>query len=200
MAEQTGARSPLALVGDRLAEVGSATGGALSIAEVPFLAQINVRLDPKGSAADPVTAALGVALPTAPGITRSGELSVVWLGPDEWLIIGPPGTEGELTSRLRSSAGAAHVSVVDVSAQRTTLLVAGPRARDLLALGCALDLHPRSFGEGSCAQTMLAQAPIILVGRDLRPPAFWVLVRASFAAYLADWLIDASIGFSADPQ
>jgi sarcosine oxidase subunit gamma len=85
--------------------------------------------------------------------------------------------------------------VVDVSAQRTTLLVAGPRARDLLAMGCALDLHPRSFGEGTCAQTTLAQAQVVLVGRE--GGAFWVLVRASLAAYLVDWLFDASIEFSA---
>ena len=105
--------------------------------------------------------------------------------------MGPPGTEGELEARLRSAIDAAHASVVDVSAQRTTLLVSGPRARDL---------HPRSFGEGSCAQTLLARAQVVLVGRDPGEdggaPAFWVLVRASFAAYLVDWLIDASVEFS----
>jgi heterotetrameric sarcosine oxidase gamma subunit len=36
--------------------------------------------------------------------------------------------------------------VVDVSAQRTTLRLRGEHARDLLAGGCSLDLHPRVFG------------------------------------------------------
>lgn len=203
MAEHTERRSPLAHTAGRLADVTRATGGAVSLAEVPFLAQVNLRLDPKGPAAGAVGLELGLPLPTEPGTSaRCGELTVLWLGPDEWLLVGPPGTERELEARLRSAIGAGHASAVDVSAQRTTLLVAGPRARDLLALGCALDLHPRSFGEGNCAQTMLARAQVVLLGRDPGEgdggaPAFWVLVRASFAAYLVDWLIDASVEFSA---
>lgn len=201
MAEHTGQRSPLNHAADRLAEATRAAGGAVSLIEVPFLAQVNLRLDPKGPAADAVGLELGLPLPTEPGTSAgSGPLTVAWLGPDEWLVVGPPGTEGELEARLRSAIDAAHASVVDVSAQRTTLLVSGPRARDLLALGCTLDLHPRSFGEGSCAQTLLARAQVVLVGRDPGEdggaPAFWVLVRASFAAYLVDWLIDASVEFS----
>jgi sarcosine oxidase subunit gamma len=192
---QTVRHSPLALAADRLAEATRATGGAVSLAEAPFLAQLNLRLDLKSPAAEAVGLELGVPLPTGPGTSTSGELTVVWLGPDEWLVIGPPGSAGELEARLRSAIGAEHASVVDVSAQRTALVVAGPRARDLLALGCALDLHPRAFGEGSCAQTMLARAQVVLLGRE--SGAFWVLVRASFAAYLADWLIDASVEFSA---
>jgi sarcosine oxidase, subunit gamma len=197
MADSTGRRSPLAHAAARLAEATRAAGGAVSVTEVPFLAQVNLRLDPEGQAAAAVRLELGLPLPTEPGTSAgSGPLTVAWLGPDEWLVMGPPGTEGDLGARLRSAIGAAHASVVDVSAQRTTLLVTGPRARDLLALGCALDLHPRSFGAGSCAQTMLARAQVVLIGRDAGDAAaFWVLVRASFAAYLVDWLIDASVEF-----
>jgi sarcosine oxidase subunit gamma len=80
---------------------------------------------------------------------------------------------------------------VDVSAQRTTLLLGGSRVRDVLAHGCSLDLHPSRFPAGACAQTMLAHAPVILLA--LPAGEFWVLVRASFAAYLADWLFDATL-------
>jgi sarcosine oxidase subunit gamma len=193
--EQTVRRSPLALAADRLAAATRAAGGAVSLAEAPFLAQLNLRLDLKSRAADAVALELGVPLPTGPGAGTSGELTVVWLGPDEWLVVGPPHSAADLESRLRAAIGTEHASVVDVSAQRTALVVTGPRARDLLAMGCALDLHPRAFGEGSCAQTMLARAQVVLLGRE--SGAFWVLVRASFAAYLADWLIDASVEFAA---
>ncbi|MEV1287675.1 sarcosine oxidase subunit gamma family protein [Micromonospora sp. NPDC049679] len=200
MAEHVTRRSPLGHSGDRLAEVAHATGGAVSLSEVPFLAQINLRLDSKGPAADAVAAELGMPLPTgAEASASSGPLTALWLGPDEWLVLGPAGTEGALESRLRSAVGDEHASVVDVSAQRTTLRVAGPRTRDLLALGCALDLHPRSFGTGNCAQTTLAKAQVVLVGRepdDGEGSAFWILVRASFATYLVEWLIDASVEFS----
>ena len=123
---------------------------------------------------------------------RSRDLTALWLGPDEWLLVGAPGTQRELESRIRAAAGDEPVSVTDVSAQRTTLLVAGPRARDLLAHGCPLDLHPRVFGPGRCAQTPLGRTQVVLVARDEPGAGFWVLVRSSFAGYLTDWLLDAA--------
>lgn len=186
-------RSPLSGAADRLAAVTRGSGGAVRLAELPFLAQVNVRLDAKGAAADAVGLALGLPLPLEPNtVVRAGELTALWLGPDEWLVVGPPGTQQDLESRIRSATGDEPVSVTDVSAQRTTLLVAGPRARDLLAHGCPLDLHPRAFGPGRCAQTTLARAQIVLVARDESRAGFWVLVRSSFAGYLTDWLLDAA--------
>lgn len=186
-------RSPLAGAADRLAATTRASGGTVRLAELPFLAQVNLRLDPKGAAADAVGLALGLSLPVEPNTAvRSGELTVLWLGPDEWLVVGPPDTQRDLEQRIRAAAGDEHVAVTDVSAQRTTLLVSGARARDLLAHGCALDLHPRAFGAGRCAQTMLARAQVVLVARDEPGAGFWVLVRSSFAGYLTDWLLDAA--------
>lgn len=191
MAEQNPRRTPLADATERLAEVTRAAGGAIAMAEVPFLAQINLRLEPESAVADAVGKELGLALPIEAGSSAcSGDVNVLWLGPNEWLVVGPPGAAGPLTGQLRSAVGAEHASIVDVSAQRTTLVLSGPLVRDLLAHGCSLDLHPSRFPAGRCAQTMLAQAPVIL----LRLPAdeYWVLVRASFAGYLVDWLVDAT--------
>ncbi|MDX3727183.1 sarcosine oxidase subunit gamma [Streptomyces caniscabiei] len=186
-------RSPLAGAADRLAAATRASGGALRLAELPFLTQLDVRLDAKGAAADAVGLALGLQLPLeADTVARAGELTALWLGPDEWLLVGPPGGERELESRIREAAGEEHISVTDVSAQRTTVLVAGAAALDLLAHGCALDLHPRAFGPGRCAQTTLARAQVVLVAREEPGAGFWVLVRSSFAGYLADWLLDAA--------
>ncbi|MEU6912584.1 sarcosine oxidase subunit gamma [Streptomyces olindensis] len=186
-------RSPLAQAADRLATATRASGGAIRLAELPFLTQINVRLDAKGAAAEAVGLALDLQLPLQPNtVVRAGELTALWLGPDEWLLVGPPGSERDLEGRIREAAGDEFVSVIDVSAQRTTLLVTGPRARDLLAHGCPLDLHPRAFGPGRCAQTTLGRAQVVLVARDDPRAGFWVLVRSTFAGYLADWLLDAA--------
>ncbi|MFD8303636.1 sarcosine oxidase subunit gamma [Streptomyces sp. NPDC059690] len=186
-------RSPLAHAAGRLAAATRTSGGAIRLAELPFLAQVNVRLDAKGPAADAVALALGLQLPLEPDtVVRSGELTALWLGPDEWLLVGPPGTQRALEGRIRAAAGEEPVSVTDVSAQRTVLLVAGPRARDLLAHGCSLDLHPRAFGPGRCAQTALGRTQVVLVSRDEARAGFWVLVRSSFAGYLTDWLLDAA--------
>ncbi|MBX6384043.1 MAG: sarcosine oxidase subunit gamma [Microbispora sp.] len=186
-------RSPAAAYAARF-EAASA-GGGLRLAEIPFLTQVDLRVDPKSPAAERIGTAIGVPLPVEPGTVASGgDLEVLWLGPDEWLVLGPDGAAPDLVARIAEAAGGEHVSVVDVSAQRTTLAVAGERARDVLAHGCALDLHPRVFGPGRCAQTMLARANVILVAGedDVR-----VLVRSSFAGYLAEWLLDASVEYVA---
>ncbi|MET9683395.1 sarcosine oxidase subunit gamma [Streptomyces coeruleorubidus] len=186
-------RSPLSHAADRLAAATRASQGAIRLAELPFLTQVNVRLDAKGAAADAVGLALGLQLPLEPNtVVRTGESTALWLGPDEWLLVGPPGREGDWESRIREAAGDEPVSVTDVSAQRTTLLVTGSHARDLLAHGCPLDLHPRAFEAGRCAQTTLGRTQVILVSRDEPRAGFWLLVRSSFAAYLADWLLDAA--------
>lgn len=186
-------RSPLSGAADRLAAATRTSGGRIRLAELPFLTQLDVRLDAKGAAADAVGLALGLPLPLEPNtVARAGELTALWLGPDEWLLVGPPGGGRELESRIREAAGEEPVSVTDVSAQRTTVLVAGTGARDLLAHGCPLDLHPRAFGAGRCAQTTLARTQAVLVAREEPGAGFWVLVRSSFAGYLADWLLDAA--------
>lgn len=122
----------------------------------------------------------------------------IWLGPDEWLFTGETETPQELEARARAFAvlnegSAVDVSVVDVSAQRITLRLTGSRVREVLAKGCSIDLHPRVFTAGRSAQTTLGQAGIVLLA--LGEDDFLVLVRSSFAGYLADWLLDASLEY-----
>jgi sarcosine oxidase subunit gamma len=150
----------------------------LRATELPFRTQTDVR------AADPDAVDLGVPLPVTPGtVQRAGDTLVLWLGPDEWLVTDAP--DAKPVSIVDES-----VSVVDVSALRTTILVEGEHARDVLAHGCPLDLHPSAFPVGRCAQTTLARTQVVLV--RVTEDAYWLLVRASFARWLADWLIDAA--------
>jgi sarcosine oxidase subunit gamma len=57
---------------------------------------------------------------------------------------------------------------------------------ELLESGCGLDLHPRAWREGMCAQTLLARGPVLLQERGTASRLF---VRPSFAGYLVDWLL-----------
>jgi len=169
------------------------------VRELPFLAQLDLRADPGDPALMArLTQALGARPPTEPNTaiaSEDGSRHVLWLGPDEWLVLGEPGTAPGLERTIRGAIGDARGAVVDVSANRTTLSVGGPRARDLLAFGCSIDLDERRFKPGMCAQTLLARANVIIVpvGPAVEP-AFRVLVRPSFAAYLAAWLTDAAVG------
>ncbi len=188
---ETHAESPLASYADVLAR--HSVPGQLDFAEVPFAAQVTVRVDPKSPAAERIGTALGVMLPNQPGeVATAGERSVLWMGPDEWLVVGPAGTAGDIQAAVNEAVADDHAAVVDVSANRTVLAVTGPKTRELLNKGCALDLHATGFEANRCAQTMLARAGVVLVCWDTVCPSFWVLVRSSFARYLADWLCDAA--------
>ena len=166
--------------------------------ELPFLAQLDVRLDPGDDEARTAVESVIGALPIDPNTVHGGgDAGVLWLGPDEWLVVGPPDGEAILDAQLNGALGEARrrVAIVDVSANRTTLELRGPRARELLEFGCPIDLHPSVFGPGSCAQTLLARASaLIWFVADDPEPVYRLFVRPSFAAYVAAWLADAADG------
>ena len=173
------------------AELGALPDG-VQIDPRPFVAMADLRLDPAGPAAAAVAQHLGVALPTTPSTYAESETAtVIWLGPDEWLVTSASRTPEELETALREVI-ADGGTVVDVSAQRTTLLLRGTHARDLLSGGCALDLHPRVFGCGAAAQTLLGLAGVVLMALDDTGTEYQIVVRPSFAGYLTSWLLDAA--------
>jgi sarcosine oxidase subunit gamma len=167
---------------------------SVGIAVEPFVAMVDLRLRTVGAEA---SAALGVELPTAPNTwVPAGTGRAVWLGPDEWLLSSTTEAPEELEARVRAAALELGGSATDVSAQRIGLRLTGARVRDVLAKGCSIDLHPRVFGRGSSAQTMLGQAGVVLLALSDAADDVVVLVRSSFAGYLADWLLDAALEFT----
>lgn len=166
------ARSPLA---DRAADLA-----AIGAAEVRFPTQVNLRADPS------VAARLDLAIPTEPNTwRRTGGREVLWLGPDEWLVVAAPGSAPAIMEELERALDGLHHSIVDVSADRAVIELAGEERRELLSRGCGLDLHPRSWRDGCCAQTLLARIPVLLQEREQDTRVF---VRASVSHHLVDWL------------
>jgi sarcosine oxidase subunit gamma len=186
-------RSPLAQYADRFGAVAEASQGDLIIRELPFLSQINFRADPNDANLMQrlLSGLVGLALPLVPNTATSRrDHRALWLGPDEWLMVGPEGKQDAIQEALRVGLAGAFGSIVDVSANRTTIEIRGSKARQLLAHGVPIDLDERAFGPGRCAQTLLAKAQVIIERRD--EAAFHVYARASFASYVADWLLDAA--------
>jgi sarcosine oxidase subunit gamma len=166
------ARPPLAGRAEGLAAAGAR--------EVAFLAQVNLRVHAELASRVPV------ALPLVPNTWgAAGGREALWLGPDEWLVVGAPGGAAALVAELEAALGGLHRSVVDVSANQAVVELAGGARLDLLAQGCGLDLHPRAWRAGDCAQTLLAQVPVLLQERG---DATRIFVRPSFAGHLVDWL------------
>jgi sarcosine oxidase subunit gamma len=163
---------------------------AEGVRRLPGAPQTALRGDPADPAfAGAVREALGLDLPVEPNtVASAGAVAALWLGPDEWLVVGAP---ADLAERLRRAWGDAYAAAVDVSDSRVVFELAGPGAPGLLAKGCALDLHERAFPPGRCAQTSLARAAVILEKLDATP-CFRVFVRRSFAGYLAAWFTEAA--------
>ena len=161
--------------------------------ERPFLGHLNVR----GNAEDPrfvgaVSDVLGDGLPIVSNtVTDVQGITMYWLGPDEWLIVTPDERRAAIESELRRALAALRVAVTDVSGGQTLLQLHGARVRDVLAKGCPIDLHPRAFSIGQCAQSHLAKAPI-LIGQIENQPYFELIFRRSFADYLWTWLETAA--------
>jgi sarcosine oxidase subunit gamma len=173
----------------------AALPATVGVTAEPFVAMADVRL---GALDADVAARLGVDLPTVPNTwVAAGDGRAIWLGPDEWLLTSTAETPEELEQRLRAVLVPRGGAAVDVSAQRIGLRLTGERVRDVLARGCALDLHPRVFGRGACAQTTLGLAGVVLLALSDDGTDYGVLVRASFAGHLADWLLDAALEFTA---
>jgi sarcosine oxidase subunit gamma len=148
-----------------------------------FLTQIDVRVH--RAEAERLPLLLPVEANTWTGWNNR---EILWLGPDEWLMLAKPDSRepGQLIAELETLLSGTHHSVVDVSANRTVLELAGEDRFELLSAGCGLDLHPRFWGDGMCAQTLLARVPVIL---QERRQGTRVLVRASFANHLVAWLL-----------
>jgi sarcosine oxidase subunit gamma len=168
----------------------NADNPAVALTELRFAEQIGLRVR------QPVAAYLaGVPLPLQPNrVASMRRVRTLWLGPDEWLVTAPDGVAPDLMGRVTRALASRHATVTDLSASRAVIEITGRRARDLLGKGSGLDLHPRAFGPGSCAQTLFAKLPVI-IDQLSAAPAYRLFVRRSAARWLTEWLIDAAEEF-----
>jgi sarcosine oxidase subunit gamma len=165
----------------------------LAIKEHAFLGHVNIR----GASDNPnfMAAAkklLGVELPTqANTFLVAAANTILWLGPNEWLVITPQNKATALVEQLEQQLADTFSAVNDVSGGNTVLEISGHKAQALLLKGCPLDLHHSVFSSGQCAQTVLAKTSMMLWQLD-NAPTYRLIVRRSFADYLGLWIADAA--------
>ena len=172
-------------------------GVGIVLSEVPHRALVNIR----GTASDPAFAAAvqnatGVALPnSANTVSTAADRQILWLGPNEWWATGPVGEADALLEALRAAFVGQHATACDVSESRAIIALKGPKAREVLMRGVSLDLHPREFRVGQCAQTGVSRANALIHLVD-DTPTFEVYVLKSFSDYLWRWLEIVSRDFN----
>ena len=135
----------------------------------------------------------GLPMPEIPCRAESAAgRAALWLGPDERLLLAPEGKEDSLATELEAALAGLPHSLVDVSHRQVAMAVAGPRARDLLASGCPLDLDPDAFPVGMCTRTIFAKAEVVLWRRSAEE--YHLETGRSFSAYVMGWLREAERG------
>lgn len=148
------------------------------------LARLIARKGRAGDLAAAVRARYGLDLPSTPKRVAQGGLALIWSGPGEWLAVAEDGRD---LARELSDAIGAFAAVSDQSDGLAVLRVSGLRARDALIKGVGLDLHPRAFGPGDAAVTVIAHIGAQLWQLDDRP-SYEIAAYRSFAGSLWRWL------------
>lgn len=133
----------------------------------------------------------GIPMPATMRAARLGAYDLLWLGPDEFLLIAPDGDAGLIAREMAAKiAGAAH-SMVDVSHRQIGLRLEGSRAGQVLSAGCPLDLRLSAFPVGMVTRTIFLKAEIVLWRKEEN--RFYVEIWRSFAPYFVGHLKEARI-------
>lgn len=136
-----------------------------------------------------VREAYGLDLPEASIVTQGKDVSFIGTGPGQWLAVSAmlhnEALAEDLADKLKGLA-----SVSDQSSGRAVVRLSGPRVRDVLAKGLAIDLDPRVFPAGGAATSTLSHMGV-LVWREGDEQAYDIALFRSVAASFWRWL-DAS--------
>ncbi|MBE9604965.1 sarcosine oxidase subunit gamma [Acetobacteraceae bacterium H6797] len=133
----------------------------------------------------------GLSLPMTPHRVGGARQAFVWAGPEQWLALGTPGFAAALTADLDGLA-----SVVDQSDGRVLLRLSGPRVREALAKGLAIDLHPRAFGPGQTAISQIAHVGVQIW--QIADDAYEIAAFRGFAGTLIHALLEMSAEYGVD--
>jgi sarcosine oxidase subunit gamma len=165
--------------------------GGVILREAKLLGHLNLR----GNANDldflnGVKNVLDLDLPLAPcSSSQNSETTIMWLSPDEWLIIVAGGTEVAVEEKLREALRG-HFAVSDISGAQTMLEISGKNCLQLLQKSIGYDLHLDSFPINKVIGTALAKSSAHIRRRGEHD--FQLIIRRSFADYIWLWLQQSS--------
>ncbi|BCM18038.1 sarcosine oxidase subunit gamma [Mesorhizobium sp. J8] len=155
------------------------------------LVQVMARRGKAGETAKAAKARFGVAAPETPKAVAAADATLIWSGPDQFLVLSK-GAKHSIEALGPVFAGSASLS--DQSHARALISVSGDKARAMLAKLSSIDLHPDVFGVGAAAATSMDHTSVTLWrggDRDGRA-VFNLLVFATFAESLWHTVLDSA--------
>ena len=166
------------LSANRIEVLSGKAGGGAGVQLHPAPAASRASLRAGSDALDALGGALGLSLPTQAKTSSSNNgHHALWIGPDEWLLIGPEGTD---YVGMTAQTGALH-SMVDISHRNVGMIVSGPKAARAINAACPLDLSDAVFPVGACARTVFGKIEIVLY--RMSEDSYRVECWRSFAGY-----------------
>lgn len=147
-----------AVLGDGPREIA---GRWVMISAAPAAAQIAITGDIAAAAAA-LGAVVGQVPATQPNQICGKDPYLLWLAPDKRLLVAETAERFAVTDRLTSALAGKRAAVSDVTDGIAAFDILGPRARDIVAMGCGIDLDPEEFTPAVSARTLLAGQPVLL--------------------------------------
>ena len=185
------AQSPIAVVGPETVVAGWVVSGRRSTADLTLtdltpLAKLAVRADPAGRMAETLA-------------MHERSMLVTSVIPGEWLILAEAGEQAGVTTWLESAGDGELASVIDLTHGRALLRLTGPRASDVLAKECAVDLSDRGCPDERALRTAVAGLAVDVVRSDRDGvPSYLMHCERSSGQYLFDALLDAGTDLGID--
>jgi sarcosine oxidase, subunit gamma len=172
-----------------LAGASPADGLAVSLREIPDRGMIDLRGHVNDAAfMAAVKTVLSIDLPTAPRTSVSwGDIKVLWLSIDQWLILCPRTKALTLLAELRGALAGIHSLAVDVSDMRAVIRMEGEGAREILMKGTSLDLLSGDYDAGACRRMRFAEIAALL--HVVEDNIFDIYVFRSYAHYAWEFLL-----------
>ena len=171
-----------------LAGAAAPSGLSISLREIPDRGMIDLRgLASDAAFMSAVKDVLGFDLPVRPRTSATwGDVRVLWLSVDQWLILSTRSKAQEILSRLRNALEGVHSLAVDVSDMRAVIRLEGEGCREILMKGASLDLLDEEYKPGCCRRMRFAEIAALL--HVVEETVFDVYVFRSYAHYTWNFL------------
>ena len=177
----------------RYGKNGGAPGVTIAERQNLGLATVAVRKGQAAALKSAVAEAYGAALPDDSRAAQGPQVSFIGYGPGQWLAVSES-LAGEALARELAQRLKGFASISDQHGGRTVLRLSGPRARDVLAKGLPIDLHPRAFGPGSAATSTISLMGVQLWQVD-DAPSYDIALFRSVSESFWRWLTSSAAEF-----
>ena len=169
---------------------------AISITEIKDRGMLDLRGDPDDpSFAGAVKSVLGIALPRLPrSSAAAGDLSVLWLSVDQWLVQCLRPEAADLARRLQQTLADIPSLVVDMSDARIILRLEGDGVREVLMKGAPVDLTAPACTKGSVRRMRFGEVAAMVHMAGESPDVIDLYVFRSYAVFAWEWLVATADG------